>query len=50
MKQFLKMFYFIPLVKKTMERKYYATGVGTYILNLTFIQGKQNQIFFVHFT
>lgn len=52
MKQFLKMFYFIPLVKKTMERKYYATGVGTYILNLIFkyIFRVNKSDFLVHFT
>lgn len=36
MKYILKIFYFIPLVKKTIERKYYATGTGTYLVNVFF--------------
>ena len=33
MMKFLKLFAFIPFVNRLIERKYYATGVGTYILN-----------------
>ncbi|WP_379953135.1 acyltransferase [Dokdonia sp. R78006] len=31
--RFLKLFCFIPFIKRLIDRKYYATGFGTYLLN-----------------
>ncbi|OBW42116.1 putative acetyltransferase [Chryseobacterium sp. MOF25P] len=52
MKNIFKIFYFIPLIKKTFERKYYATGVGTYLVNIFFkyILRVNNGDFLFHFT
>lgn len=52
MKKFKKIFYLVPFVKKSIERRYYATGVGTYIINLFFkyILRINYGDFLVHFT
>lgn len=52
MKKFLKLFYFIPLVRKTIDRKYYATGLGTFLINLffKFILKINRGDFLIHFT
>lgn len=52
MRKLIKIFYFIPLVRKTVQRKYYATGAGTYFVNLFFkyILRINKGDFFVHFT
>lgn len=52
MKRLLKLFYFLPLVRKTIERKYYASGLGTYFLNLIskYIFRINKGDFLVHFT
>ncbi len=36
MKKNLKLFYFIPFIRRFIERKYYATGFGTYLVNSIF--------------
>lgn len=53
MKKVIKIFYFIPLVRKTVERKYYATGIGTYLVNLFFryiLRISRKGDFLLHFT
>ncbi|MFT4800627.1 acyltransferase [Patiriisocius sp. Uisw_047] len=34
--RFLNLFQFIPFINRLIERKYYATGLGTYVLNSIF--------------
>jgi len=36
MKSFFRLFFFIPFIKRAYVRKYYATGIGTYIVNSFF--------------
>lgn len=52
MRKILQLFFFIPLVKKTIERKYYATGAGTYLVNLFFkyVLRIHKGDFLLHFT
>ncbi len=52
MRKLIKIFYFIPLVRKTVQRKYYATGAGTYIVNIFFkyILRIGRGDFLIHFT
>jgi acetyltransferase-like isoleucine patch superfamily enzyme len=52
MKKFFTLFLFIPFIKKAYVRKYYATGIGTYIVNSFFkrILGINKGDFLLHFT
>jgi acetyltransferase-like isoleucine patch superfamily enzyme len=36
MKKIFKLFLFIPFIKRAYQRKYYATGIGTYLVNSFF--------------
>ena len=53
MKKILKLFVFIPFVERLYNRKYYATGLGTYLINSFFKQimglGRRGD-FLLHFT
>lgn len=52
MKKIVKIFYFIPFVRKTIDRKYFSTGAGTYFVNIFFkyILRINKGDFLVHFT
>lgn len=52
MKKFFKLFLFIPFIKRAYTRKYYATGLGTYIVNSFFkvILGINKGNILFHFT
>lgn len=53
MKKLLSLFVFIPFINRFLSRKYYATGIGTYIVNSFFKRilgfGKGGD-FLLHFT
>lgn len=48
----LKIFRFVPFIDRLLKRKYYATGVGTYLVNSFFkrILGINKGPFLLHFT
>ncbi|MFT6601870.1 MAG: acetyltransferase-like isoleucine patch superfamily enzyme [Dokdonia donghaensis] len=49
----LKLFNFIPFVNRMLERKYYATGIGTYVLNSfvkVILRINAPSAFLLHFT
>lgn len=52
MKKLLKLFYFIPFIRKTLDRKYYAIGISTYIVNFIFnyVLRINKGFFMIHFT
>jgi len=53
MKRILKLFVFIPFIKRLYYRKYYGTGLGTYLINSFFkrIMGfGRGGDFLLHFT
>lgn len=52
MKKIIILFLFIPFIKRAYIRKYYATGLGTYIVNSFFkvILGINKGNFLFHFT